>query len=308
MIAIGCARTDANTVPKGTRDEQPSAPSVPSAESPPDETPSARRASSAPTLEVVGLAAGGSVCALLGDGAIRGGVADTHYDPKTWAPELGELPFQLPATPRAILGSGEQRPIEIVISHVELCARRADDSIRCWQSGRETSPADDVQGAKPRQFAAGGMFTCATLEDGGVLCWGPNSYGQLGDGTNQLRQKAARIKGLENVVEVAEGEHHACARLKSGVVTWVCTRLADGSAYCWHHTDPSEAKPIYHAPKLAFAGPVERLTGANSRVYAQRGSTIIMRHKARYRAEGDRAFLPRAGTGGRRRDVGGVLP
>ena len=33
------------------------------------------------------------------------------------------------------------------------------------------------------QVVTGNFFACARLTNGGVDCWGDNSYGQLGDGT-----------------------------------------------------------------------------------------------------------------------------
>jgi len=66
------------------------------------------------------------------------------------------------------------------------------------------------------------MHTCA-LADGNVYCWGDNSRGQLGDGTNTNRTAPVQVGGLlsgKDVTAIAAGAGHTCA-------------VAGGAAYCW---------------------------------------------------------------------------
>lgn len=39
---------------------------------------------------------------------------------------------------------------------------------------------------KVRQVSVGGVHTCVVLEDGQPLCWGSDSYGQLGVGASPM--------------------------------------------------------------------------------------------------------------------------
>ncbi|MFH1435563.1 MAG: hypothetical protein ABIJ56_07575 [Pseudomonadota bacterium] len=70
-----------------------------------------------------------------------------------------------------------------------------------------------------RQVDAGTHFSCALADTGGVLCWGINDRGQLGDGTTDTKRNPVNVAGLEENVEyIACGAKHACAILNTGQV------------------------------------------------------------------------------------------
>ncbi len=74
----------------------------------------------------------------------------------------------------------------------------------------------------------GGMeHSVALLQSGQVLCWGNNSFGQLGDGTFTLKPYPVRVLGVDGVgfldsaIAVSTGHNHNLAILSSGtVVAW----------------------------------------------------------------------------------------
>lgn len=68
---------------------------------------------------------------------------------------------------------------------------------------------------------AGGRHACAVRKNGGVVCWGSNGRGQLGDGTTVRRATPVAVQGLSNVVSVTAGADHSCAL------------LTDGRGFCW---------------------------------------------------------------------------
>ncbi len=67
------------------------------------------------------------------------------------------------------------------------------------------------------QVAAGGFHGCIMTAAGGVLCWGDNRYGQLGDGTTSDHFIPTEI-GLTGVKAITAGYWHTCALLLTGTV------------------------------------------------------------------------------------------
>jgi len=114
------------------------------------------------------------------------------------------------------------------------CAAKTDQSLWCWgwnadgQLGdgtysRRTSPVR-VQGIAYGivQVAAGAHHTCALTSRGGVLCWGGNWFGQLGDGSTVSRTTPAPVSGLgQGVVSISSGWWFTCALTSAG------------SVFCW---------------------------------------------------------------------------
>jgi alpha-tubulin suppressor-like RCC1 family protein len=75
----------------------------------------------------------------------------------------------------------------------------------------------------PKSITAGGSHTCAVDAQDGLECWGDNTLGQLGDGTNTLSSTPLVVSPpLDTGVALgAAGESHTCA-----VTT-------TGGAMCW---------------------------------------------------------------------------
>jgi len=70
-------------------------------------------------------------------------------------------------------------------------------------------------------IAGGSENTCAVLDDGSVLCWGHNEFGELGNGTKSRSYQPVAVVGITNAVAVALRYRDTCAVLD------------DGSVWCW---------------------------------------------------------------------------
>lgn len=84
--------------------------------------------------------------------------------------------------------------VQVAAGGAHTCALTDQGDVLCWGAngfgrlgdGSTTSSPTPVAvadlGTGVQAIAAGGEHTCALTDQGGVLCWGANSAGQLGDG------------------------------------------------------------------------------------------------------------------------------
>lgn len=149
-------------------------------------------------------------------------------------------------------------------------ALRADGGVFAWgcneygQLGDDTfkartvpAPVEGLRGVEI--LAAGYGFSLAVLggdpwmwcgsDRGGVLSWGHNNCGQLGDDTRTKRKKPALVEGLPRIVAVAAGCYHAVALDEHGCVwTWGNNKqgqLGDGTT-----TDRSTIVRVAGLPRV----------------------------------------------------------
>ena len=131
---------------------------------------------------------------------------------------------------------------QLSTSFPSTCGVTLDSRAYCWgdnsdgQFGNGTytssnTPVAVSQGAMPagatiKQISAGLFYTCAIASDNKAYCWGYNSSGQLGNGTNTS----------SNVpVAVSQGAMPAGATIKqiSAGASTACAIASNNKAYCW---------------------------------------------------------------------------
>lgn len=124
---------------------------------------------------------------------------------------------------------------DIEVEYMSTCAILSGGSVMCWGSnslgdlgdGTLTTRLTPVStlGLSSPVLALGCVWrtTCASLSAGGVMCWGYNNEGQVGDGTTTDRSSAVPVLGLpaEVAPSVDAGQQHACAVESGGrVLCW----------------------------------------------------------------------------------------
>jgi alpha-tubulin suppressor-like RCC1 family protein len=137
--------------------------------------------------------------------------------------------------------SPNQAPVtQVSVGPRHACALRANGRVQCWGDGdagrlgygNENDVGIEVLesawyvdlGGDALQVSAGGDHSCAVLANRKVRCWGWNALGALGQssgddiGDDELPSTAANVNVGGDVVQVATGRSHTCARLTAGTV------------------------------------------------------------------------------------------
>ena len=109
-----------------------------------------------------------------------------------------------------------------------------DGKLKCWGSNGSGQRGDGTQTQSTTAVQVSGMasdvvavsggayHTCALKTDGTVWCWGSNTSGQLGDGTNTQSLVPVKVSSLDSVLAISTGCEYACA-----------LKYSDGSVWCW---------------------------------------------------------------------------
>lgn len=126
------------------------------------------------------------------------------------------------------------------------CALTTGGGVRCWglngaarllvddDSSLSTTPVDRTGlTSGVAAVSAGQHHGCAILSTGGIVCWGNNDAGQLGDGSWTKSAIPVAVTGLPSgMIAVAAGDSHTCALTSvGGVKCWGrMARASSGTA------------------------------------------------------------------------------
>lgn len=148
--------------------------------------------------------------------------------------ELGSGTMVHSAAPMAVAGG--HAFTEIVTGFHHTCALKADGSAWCWgyngggsvgkgsYSYSELAPVAVAGGHQFTALAAGYWHTCGLKADGTALCWGIDSYGQVGNDA---------LSDVAHFSPVAVAGGHKFQSLSAGAIHTCGVRASDAAAYCW---------------------------------------------------------------------------
>jgi len=200
----------------------------------------------------------GHLCALTTQGAVKCWGKNYYGQLGDGTTEHSNMPVDVQG-----LGSGVAA---IAAGAYHACALMTNGSVMCWgnnavgQLGNDTSMKTasmpvPVQGLSSSVTAitAGNDHTCAVMTNGGVECWGANSYGQLGNGTTaEVQSTPVPVSNLSSVVAIAAGARHTCALTTTGTVKcWgydILGQLEDGNLWSTTPVDIMEEEPPLATP------------------------------------------------------------
>jgi alpha-tubulin suppressor-like RCC1 family protein len=146
--------------------------------------------------------------------------------------------------------------LDIALSGAFGCAIDRSRFVWCWGDNRRhvvsEQNVEDVGAARRMDgvsgavaIRAGDEHVCALSDDGGVLCWGDNTYGECGadeahsptiDRSSRAPKhyaRVTRVPEVTDVVDVSTGSGYSCALERSGrVLCWggILQRARDAAA------------------------------------------------------------------------------
>ena len=138
---------------------------------------------------------------------------------------------------------GVDRALMVAVGDAHVCAVVEGDRVLCfgrWDAAEALGPRAEVRDdgsdtgrgagfvdlAQPRQIVAGANHSCVLEGQGRVMCWGQNTFGQLGDPTvgeelGANRGVPRRVVGLPYIESIRADQDTTCA-------------VSDvGELFCW---------------------------------------------------------------------------
>jgi alpha-tubulin suppressor-like RCC1 family protein len=113
---------------------------------------------------------------------------------------------------------------DLSTSITHACGVTTAGAATCWGSNGNGQLGDNSLSSSNKQVKVSGLtsgvqqisvgigFSCAINSNGGVVCWGQNSKGQLGTGNTAQSLVPVQVSGLASgVSSISVGEEHGCA-------------------------------------------------------------------------------------------------
>jgi alpha-tubulin suppressor-like RCC1 family protein len=133
--------------------------------------------------------------------------------------------------------TGQKDVGTIALGFLHGCGRTPSGAVKCWGDNGAGQLGDGIPFDQPDRPAStmtpqavpgianavdvcsGVAHSCAALQDGTVHCWGLNTFGQLGDGTQNRSPGAVQVVGITDAASLACGQSFVCAIRKDATVS-----------------------------------------------------------------------------------------
>ena len=136
-------------------------------------------------------------------------------------------------TPVRVYGI-ESGIVALAAGESSTCALTSSGGVKCWGRNDYGQLGDDTKinrltpvnvvglTSGVTAIASKNVHTCALKSSGGVMCWGENEFGQLGNGTYTSSSHPVNVTGLSSgVIAVSTGYFHTCVLISShGIKCW----------------------------------------------------------------------------------------
>ena len=178
--------------------------------------------------------------------------------------QLGSKQIVESSVPVGVIGITDATAITTGFRH--SCALRESGAISCWgnnyygqlgngQSGPNTysldsaAPVEVASITDAKAITAGGNWnnghSCALHQDGTISCWGDNTYGQLGNGSEDNFSEPAKVIDITDATAVTTGSNHSCALHEDGTIS------------CWGNNYSGQLGNRQSGPNTDSTMPVE---------------------------------------------------
>lgn len=132
------------------------------------------------------------------------------------------MPVLTPVGPATHIAAGRGHACAVLINGAVVCwgdNRTGQTGARTHSRARPSLPVIVPNIVQAVSVAAGAEHSCAVQEDGQVLCWGDNHFGQLGHGIQEKDSVPPLPVPVDGKARtVTAGRLHTCALLRDGTV------------------------------------------------------------------------------------------
>ncbi|NVB76854.1 MAG: hypothetical protein HOV81_00530 [Kofleriaceae bacterium] len=184
---------------------------------------------------------------------------------------FGQLGLSDLAYHDGVNGAAVANAVDVSVATYGACARLADGRLSCWGDvAPGLGPLSPVPTATSltnlTALTSGGFHMCG-IQDGALLCWGSNLFGQLGRGARSASIQPRAVTLAGSPTKIALGDSHGCALSGNTLQCWGANdhgQLGDG-------TLASTAAPVTVDTGLAT---IDGITTGDAHTCAWGGGTL----------------------------------